>query len=187
MERLPPLNPLRAFEAAGRLRSIRKAAEELSVTPGAVSRQVQSLESWLGTPLFRREPREIVLTPEGERYLASIALHFDGIREATQKLTGQKNVEILRVRAYTTFAVKWLIPRLSSFHAENKDTEVRLTTSVEAVDFERENVDGPRPRRSPRVESHDDDEQGREEQPPEGDHASRRQIEPAPHWSDGIR
>lgn len=142
MERLPPLNPLRAFEAAGRLRSIRKAAEELSVTPGAVSRQVQSLESWLGTPLFRREPREIVLTPEGERYLAAIAAHFDGIREATQKLTGQKNVEILRVRAYTTFAVKWLIPRLSSFHAENKDTEVRLTTSVEAVDFERENVDG---------------------------------------------
>ena len=97
MERLPPLNPLRAFEAAGRLRSIRKAAEELSVTPGAVSRQVQSLESWLGTPLFRREPREIVLTPEGERYLAAIAAHFDGIREATQKLAGQKNVEILRV------------------------------------------------------------------------------------------
>jgi LysR family glycine cleavage system transcriptional activator len=69
-------------------------------------------------------------------------LHFDGIREATQKLTGPRNVEILRVRAYTTFAVKWLIPRLSSFHAENASTEVRLTTSVEAVDFARENVDG---------------------------------------------
>jgi LysR family glycine cleavage system transcriptional activator len=66
MDRLPPLNPLRAFEAVGRLHSIRRAAEELSVTPGAVSRQVQSLESHLGTPLFRREPREIVLTAEGE-------------------------------------------------------------------------------------------------------------------------
>jgi LysR family glycine cleavage system transcriptional activator len=142
MDRLPPLNPLRAFEAAGRLKSIRKAAEELSVTPGAVSRQVQCLESHLGTPLFRREPREIVLTPEGEQYLASIMLHFDGIREATQKLTGRRSLEILRVRAYTTFAVKWLIPRLSSFHAENRSTEVRLTTSVEAVDFARENVDG---------------------------------------------
>jgi LysR family glycine cleavage system transcriptional activator len=65
MERLPPLNPLRAFEAAGRLRSIRKAAEELFVTPGAVSRQVQSLERWLGTPLFRREPREMVLVHGG--------------------------------------------------------------------------------------------------------------------------
>jgi LysR family glycine cleavage system transcriptional activator len=142
MDRLPPLNPLRAFEAAGRLRSIRKAADELSVTPGAVSRQVQILETYLGSLLFRREPREIVLTPEGERYLASIALHFDGIREATQKLTGQRSIEIVRIRAYTTFAIKWLIPRLSSFHAENKSTEVRLTTSVEAVDFERENVDG---------------------------------------------
>jgi LysR family glycine cleavage system transcriptional activator len=142
MDRLPPLNPLRAFEAAGRLKSIRKAADELSVTPGAVSRQVQSLESHLGLPLFRREPREIVLTNDGEQYLAAVAVLFDGIREATQKLTGRRNVEILRVRAYTTFAVKWLIPRLSSFHAENRATEVRLTTSVETVDFGRENVDG---------------------------------------------
>ena len=142
MDRLPPLNPLRAFEAAGRLRSIRRAADELSVTPGAVSRQVQILETYLGLPLFRREPREIILTPEGERYLASIMVHLEGIREATQQLTGPRSKEILRVRAYTTFAIKWLIPRLSSFHAENKSTEVRITTSVEAVDFERENVDG---------------------------------------------
>lgn len=142
MDRLPPLNPLRAFEAAGRLRSIRRAADELSVTPGAVSRQVQILETYLGLPLFRREPREIILTPEGERYLASIMVHLEGIREATQQLTGSRSKEILRIRAYTTFAIKWLIPRLSSFHAENQSTEVRITTSVEAVDFERENVDG---------------------------------------------
>lgn len=142
MDRLPPLNPLRAFEAAGRLQSIRKAAAELLVTPGAVSRQVQSLEMSLGVPLFRREAREIVLTAEGEQYLLAISQHFDGIREATQKLTGSKNLEILRIRAYTTFAMKWLIPRLSSFHAANKTTEVRITTSLEAVDFERENVDG---------------------------------------------
>jgi len=142
MDRLPPLNPLRAFEAAGRWQSIRRAAEELGVTPGAVSRQVQSLEAHLGTPLFRREPREMVLTAEGEEYLAVITHHFDGIREATLKLTGRRNVEILRVRAYTTFAVKWLIPRLSSFHEANGDTEVRLTTSIETVDFKRENVDG---------------------------------------------
>jgi LysR family transcriptional regulator, glycine cleavage system transcriptional activator len=142
MEGLPPLNPLRAFDAAGRLQSIRLAAEELSVTPGAVSRQVQALESFLGVPLFRREPREIVLTAEGEQYLAAISDHLEGIREATVKLTGKRGVEILRVRAYTTFAVKWLIPRLGTFHAENPTMEVRLTTSIEAVDFEKENVDG---------------------------------------------
>lgn len=142
MDRLPPLNPLRAFEAAGRWQSIRRAADELGVTPGAVSRQVQSLEAHLGTRLFRREPREMVLTAEGEEFLAAVSLHFDGLREATQKLTGRRNVEILRVRAYTTFAMKWLIPRLSSFHEANTDTEVRLTTSIETVDFERESVDG---------------------------------------------
>lgn len=142
MDKLPPLNPLRAFEAAGRLQSIRRAAEELLVTPGAVSRQVQSLEAFLGVPLFRREAREVVLTAEGEQYLSTISQNFDGIREATRKLIGPKNSEILKIRAYTTFAMKWLIPRLTSFHAENKTTEVRITTTLEAVDFERENVDG---------------------------------------------
>jgi LysR family glycine cleavage system transcriptional activator len=142
MDNLPPLNALRAFEAAGRLQSIRRAADELLVTPGAVSRQVQRLETYLGVRLFRRDPREIVLTTEGEQYLAGISRQLDGIREETQKLTGRKTVEILRVRAYTTFAMKWLIPRLSSFHATNPTTEVRLTTSNETVDFDRENVDG---------------------------------------------
>jgi len=142
MMRLPPLNPLRTFEAAGRLRSIRRAAEELSVTAGAVSRQVQSLEVYLGVPLFRREPREMLLTAEGEQYLAAVSSHLDGIREATEKLTGRRTVEIVRLRAYMTFSMKWLIPRLGGFHAENKDTEIRLTTSNETVDFERENIDG---------------------------------------------
>lgn len=142
MNPLPPLNPLRAFEVAGRLKSIRKAAEELSVTPGAVSRQVQMLESHLGMPLFRRDPRAIVLTAAGEQYLAAVTQLFDGIRDATQKLTGHNNRDILRIRAYTTFAMKWLIPRLSSFQSANNTTEVRLTTSLEAVDFEREDVDG---------------------------------------------
>lgn len=142
MDSLPPLNPLRAFEAAGRLQSIRRAADELLVTPGAVSRQVQRLETFLGIRLFRRDPREIVLTSEGEQYLAAISRHLDGIREETQKLTGRKSVEILRVRAYTTFAMKWLIPRLGTFHHANPTTEVRLTTSNETVDFDRESVDG---------------------------------------------
>lgn len=142
MDKLPPLNSLRAFEAAGRLQSIRRAAEELSVTPGAVSRQVQSLEAFLGVPLFRREAREVILTAEGEQYLLTISQNFEAVREATRKLIGPNNSELLKIRAYTTFAMKWLIPRLTSFHAENRSTEVRITTSLETIDFERENIDG---------------------------------------------
>ena len=141
MDGLPPLFSLRAFEAAGRLQSIRRAAQELSVTPGAVSRQVQNLESFLGIKLFRREPREIVLTADGERYLAAIGAHLDGIREATQLITGKGSVEVIRVRAYTTFAMKWLIPRLSTFQKADPQVEVRLETSNENVDFDRESID----------------------------------------------
>ncbi len=111
------------------------------MTPGAVSRQVQRLETFLGVRLFRRDPREIVLTAEGEQYLEAVSRHLDGIREETQKLTGKKAKEILRVRAYTTFSMKWLIPRLRTFSEFNSSTEVRLTTSNEMVDFERESVD----------------------------------------------
>ncbi|WP_424139531.1 transcriptional regulator GcvA [Roseomonas chloroacetimidivorans] len=141
MDRLPPLNPLRAFEAAGRLGSVRRAAEELGVTPGAVSRQVQVLENDLGVPLFRRSPSAMVLTAQGEQYLAAISPHFDGIREASRRLTGRRGPEVLKVRAYTTFAMKWLIPRLSIYQQTNRVTEVRLTTSLENVDFDREDVD----------------------------------------------
>ena len=142
MDRLPPLNPLRAFEAAGQLQSIRRAAERLSVTPGAVSRQVQILEAHLGVRLFRRFAREIMLTAEGEQYLEEVSLHLEGIRDATEKLTGRRGIETLRVRAHTTIAMKWLIPRLGSFHEAHPRIEVRLTTSNETVDFTRENVDG---------------------------------------------
>lgn len=139
---MPPLNPLRAFEAAGRLKSIRSAADELHVTPGAVSRQIQNLEQYLGVPLFRRLPRSIKLTEEGERYLEEISIHLSGIVSATEQLTGRKGKKILHIRAYMTFAMRWLIPRLPSFHDEHCQVEVRLSASLEAVDFDKEHVDG---------------------------------------------
>lgn len=142
MDRLPPLNPLRAFEAAGRLKSIRKAAAELAVTPGAVTRQIQALETALGLPLFKRRQGAIHLTPRGEQYLRDVSAPLQAIRTATRKLTGRKSREVLKVRAYTTIAMKWLIPRLSAFHAANQNLEVFITTSVEDVDFEREDIDG---------------------------------------------
>ncbi len=141
MDRLPPLNPLRAFEAAARMKSIRKAALELAVTPGAVSRQVHSLEAYLGLKLFRRDPGAIALTAAGERYLEAVSHHLDGIREATRKIAGTRTQSILKIRAYTTFAMKWLVPRLSSFQATDPSLEVRLMTSLEEVDFAREDID----------------------------------------------
>lgn len=141
MKRLPPLNALRAFEAAGRSHSIRRAAEELNVTPGAVSRQVQSLETFLGQQLFRREPREIVLTQEGEHYLATISKCLDGIRDATEVLSGPQNGQLLRIRSYMTISMRWLIPRIGGFQELHPDIEIRITTSNDPVDFDRESVD----------------------------------------------
>lgn len=141
MNPIPPLNPLRAFEAAARHASIRNAADELLVTPGAVSRQVRVLEDYLGVLLFRRLPAEIALTDAGERYFKAISPHFEAIVEATTSLVGRRGQGIVRICAYTTFSSKWLIPRLSSFSDENPETELRLTTSLSAVEFDRENVD----------------------------------------------
>jgi len=141
MKDLPPLNPVRAFVAAARHLSICRAADEMRVTPGAVSRQVKVLEEHLGIRLFRRSPSEIALTAEGEQYFRAISPHLDGLAEATRTLVGRKGQDVVRIRAYTTFSVKWLIPRIASFNAQNPDTELRLTTLLDSVDFERENVD----------------------------------------------
>lgn len=141
MQNLPPLNPLRAFEAAARHSSMRNAAEEMNVTPGAVSRQVKALEDSLGVVLFRRTASEIFLTAEGEQYFESISPHLWALADATKQLAGGKGQEVVHIRAYTTFGGKWLIPRLSSFSDLHPGVEIRLTTSLEAVDFDRERVD----------------------------------------------
>jgi LysR family glycine cleavage system transcriptional activator len=141
MDKLPPLNQLKDFEAAGRLLSIQNAAEELHVTPAAISRQVRGLENYLGVQLFVRDHRAVRLTTEGERYLAGITEGLNQIRKATLNLTRGAARRTLKIRAYTTFSMKWLIPRLSSFHALHPDIDVRLTTSLEPVDFAREDID----------------------------------------------
>lgn len=142
MDRLPPLNAIRAFEAAARLSSITLAANELSVTPGAVSRQIRQLEDVLGVPLFTRGHRQITLTRQGADYFRAAAKAIEIIRGATQRLTRRKQRKQLKIRAYTTFAMRWLIPRLSSFHAARRDIEVLLTASLDDVDFRKEDLDG---------------------------------------------
>jgi LysR family transcriptional regulator, glycine cleavage system transcriptional activator len=142
MDRLPPLNAIRAFEAAARHLSITVAADELNVTPGAVSRQIRSLEDTLGVQLLHRGHRQISLTGPGEDYYRAITKALDALRDATRRLTRRAKRKQLKVRAYTTFAMRWLIPRLSSFHAANPGIEVLLTASLDPVDFRKEDIDG---------------------------------------------
>ncbi len=134
--RLPPLNALRFFEAAGRLQSIRQAASELYVTPGAVSRQVQLLESWLGVPLFDHGARSVSLTPAGVRYLQEVTEHLEALAAATDDLTGRDGrASALLIRSYTFFASNWLVPRLTAFHRGEPWVDLQLVTSSRPADF----------------------------------------------------
>jgi len=142
MEQLPPLTSLKAFEAAARHLSVTLAAAELFVTPGAVSRKIRQLEEHLGTPLFLRGHQQIALTRHGAEYYKAISRSLADIREATSRLGRRVQKQELRIRAYTTLSMRWLIPRLPDFHARHPDIEVSLTTSLEDVDFHREDIDG---------------------------------------------
>lgn len=138
---LPPLNSLKAFEAAARLGSFKRAAAELHVTHGAVSRHIQVLEDWLGTPMFRRLNRRVVLTETGKAYFAEIGAAFDRIGLATSHHLARGGTRLLRVNATATFTLRWLIPRLSSFQLANPAVEIRLTTSNDPVEALEESFD----------------------------------------------
>ncbi|CAJ0739233.1 Glycine cleavage system transcriptional activator [Ralstonia edaphis] len=133
MRKLPPLNAVRAFESAARHLSFTRAGEELNVTHGAISRQIQALEAWLGVALFRRLNRRVELTDAGQRYLAEIGVALDRISTASQALRDRDAVRILRVNSIPTFTMRWLIPRLSTFQMRFPRVEVRLTTSIEEI------------------------------------------------------
>lgn len=141
MRQLPPLNGLRAFEAAARHLSFSRAAEELYVTPAAISHQIKGLEDYLGVTLFRRLPRAVHLTEEAQLVLPSISEAFDALDQAASMLKENKTSGILTVTSAPTFAGKWLLPRLSDFSALYPDINVRLDARLETVDFDREGVD----------------------------------------------
>jgi LysR family glycine cleavage system transcriptional activator len=134
MRKLPPLNAVRAFESAARHLSFTRAGEELNVTHGAISRQVQALEAWLGVPLFRRWNRRVELTDAGQRYLSEIGIALDRIGAVSQSLRDRDAVRVLRVNSIPTFTMRWLIPRLSAFQMRFPRVEVRLTTSTEDIE-----------------------------------------------------
>lgn len=138
IRRLPPLNAVRAFEAAARHGSFKEAATELGVTHGAVSQQVHLLEEWLGAPaLFRRSTRRVVLTPAGAALLAEFGPALDRIAAAVQQHRARRDAPsavVLRVNALATFSLRWLLPRMPLFRAEHPDIEVRLSTSNDPLD-----------------------------------------------------
>ncbi len=139
--KLPPLNALRAFEAAARHLSFTKAAEELHVTPGAVSQQVKALEEYLGLTLFRRLNRALTLTEEAEHCLPTLREGFDKLTEATQLLTATETQNRLSVSAAPSFASKWLVPRLGKFQQDHPDIDVWVSADMELADFAKDGVD----------------------------------------------
>ncbi|SFU22260.1 LysR substrate-binding domain-containing protein [Mesorhizobium sp. YR577] len=136
-----PIRAIWVFHTAARAGSISKAAEELSVTPSAVSQQIQALEVQLGVTLMTKMGRGIVLTEAGERYFATITDEIEGIAEATNTIRGYRSITALTVRATPTFSAKWLLPRLGSFLDNHPDLEMRLDGTNEPTDFNRELVD----------------------------------------------
>lgn len=140
-ERYPPLNALRTFECAGRHLSFVHAAEELRVTPGAVSRQVKALEEWLGAPLFRRRHKQVVLTPLGHGYLQGISEPLTRIAAATARALRRDGDRPIAICAYPTFALRWLVPRWGRFYDRHPDIDLQLTTSLQPVDFDRDDFD----------------------------------------------
>ncbi|WP_211298147.1 transcriptional regulator GcvA [Marinobacterium halophilum] len=141
IRRLPPLNALRSFESAARLQSFNAAAEELCVTPSAISHQIKSLEEFLGVKLFRRERRQVSLTVAGERYLPSIQLALDEVESATRRLMTSPNLSAVNISVAPAFLTRWLVPRITRFQALYPDVELRFSATTGYVDFEHSDTD----------------------------------------------
>jgi LysR family glycine cleavage system transcriptional activator len=141
MRRLPPLNALRAFEAAARHLSFSRAADELSVTPGAISQQMRTLEEWLGTPLFKRAPKGLELTEAGAAALPHMREGFDNLLTAVRLIQSGHGPQRVTVSVAPSFASKWLVPRLDQFQARYPDLDVYLHADMDVVDFAEADVD----------------------------------------------
>jgi LysR family glycine cleavage system transcriptional activator len=136
MRKIPPLNAIKAFESAGRHNSFTKAAEELCVSQGAISKQIAVLEEWLNTQLFLRTQSQLRLTEAGRELLATVTPAFDRIALTTMRLTERSTeVATLNVNAPPTFTMRWLIPRISSFQRLHPEIEIKLTTSTAPINF----------------------------------------------------
>jgi LysR family glycine cleavage system transcriptional activator len=139
--RLPPLRALRAFEAVGRLSSVKLAARELGVTSAAVTQQLRILERYGGVRLLERRGAGIALTEAGRDYLAPLQRGFESFEKGTRHLLGIAARESIRMSVVPSFAVRWLLPRFEGLRRELPDLEFEISTSMHIVDFGREDVD----------------------------------------------
>lgn len=139
--RLPPLNALRAFEAAARHQSFTRAAAELHVTQGAVSHQVKGLEAELGIKLFHRHHQHLSLTDSGQACLPFVRDAFDRLAAGFEQLRARDQTGALTVSVSPNFAAKWLVHRLGRFTTQHPDIDLRISAAIRHVDFAREDVD----------------------------------------------
>ncbi|MDH5410207.1 MAG: transcriptional regulator GcvA [Alphaproteobacteria bacterium] len=139
--RLPPMNTLRAFEAAARYLSFTLAAEELHITQAAVSHQIKTLEQALGVRLFRRLNRAIRLTEEGQEFVSEVRMALNHLATAVEKLAAPDAGGPLTVSVLPSFASKWLVPRLGRFRDKHPEIDVRIDPSNQLTDFRRDDVD----------------------------------------------
>lgn len=141
MRKLPPLNALRAFDAAARHMSFKDAAEELSVTQAAVSHQVKALEDYLGVPLFIRLNRALELSSAGKRYFPEVRKSFDALRAATTRLLDDSVSGPLTVSVLPSFATRWLVPRLGRFSRQHPNIDLFIAPDRNLTDYSRSSVD----------------------------------------------
>jgi LysR family glycine cleavage system transcriptional activator len=140
-DHLPPLTALRAFEAAARHLSFAKAAEELHVTPAALSFQIKSLENHLGAPVFHRLNRAVALTAIGKSLAPELSVGFDGLNQAWRQAQRAVDQRVITITAGPAFTTKWLAPRLYGFVQQNPDIELRFSATLRLTDFARDDVD----------------------------------------------
>lgn len=139
--RLPPLNAIRAFEAAARHLSFARAAEELFVTAAAISQQVRQLEEWLGLPLFHRLARGVLLTEAGQLYAPLLTELLDRMAEATRLVASRDPGDVVTISAMPSLCAGWLVPRLPRLKSLHPDIELRIEATMELTDFSRQAVD----------------------------------------------
>lgn len=129
------------FEAVARLGTVTKAAQELGVSPSAVSQQLKTLESQFGVRLFRREKRRLILTLDGDRLFQTTTQAFGALRNASSAIGRQRDMRSLTIRVSPSFGVRWLGPRIASFAEQNPDWNIRIDATPDFTSFDTEAVD----------------------------------------------
>jgi len=138
---LPPLKAIQAFEQAARFGNVARAAEQLNLTPSAVSHQIANLEALIGRPLFLRTAKGVTLTPAGEQYLREVSGLLQSLASATERAGSAVGFDCLRLHSAPSFGLLWLLPRLERFRASHLDIQINLSCSYEALHFGRHQID----------------------------------------------